>query len=241
MKIKIYLLKDILGQTVLEVSLIIAVFVLVIASLISPLRNSIAGLFTKTSTILDTGNIEPVDGNFENTHEYYTATDWNISQGGFSINNGIIANTKTGENRAFTKDFNGTDYSVDIKVAQLQKGDGYGVWFRADPNAPNGVNGYTFQYDPGYGNGEFIIRKWVNGSEKGPFARASATGFDWNNPHNIKVNVVGDTFTAYVDGAPVITGKDTTYTSGTAGIRTWDSTHATFEDYTISESSQPSS
>jgi hypothetical protein len=226
-----YFSKYSLGQTTLELSLFVGVFVLVVIATIPIVRNSAVNVFDQTSTILETGNIAVVT----NTYEFTSPENWSVAQGQFSIQDGIIRNTKTGEGRAFTKDFNGTDYSVDIRVAQLQNGDGYGVWFRADPNAPNGVNGYTFQYDPGYGGGEFIIRKWVNGSEKGPFARTSAKGFDWNNPHNIKVNAVGDTFTAYVDGKPVLTGKDSTYSSGTAGLRTWDGTHATFEDYTISD------
>lgn len=235
MKVKIKVLKEILGQTILEISIIIAVFVLVVISSIPTLRSSIAAVFSKTTTVLNTGDIAPAPTDLATIREFYSPEMWSVAQGQFTIQDGVITNTKTGEGRAFTKDFNGTDYSVDIRVAQLQNGDGYGVWFRADPNAPNGVNGYTFQYDPGYGGGEFIIRKWVNGSEKGPFARASAQGFDWNNPHNIKVEAVGDTFTAYVDGTPVLTGKDSTYSSGTAGLRTWDGTHATFEDYTITD------
>jgi len=232
------IIKDVSGQTILEFSLIIAVFVLIVISAFPNLRASIVSVFNKTTTVLDTGNISPATFDHSTTHEFISPEMWSIAQGQFSIQDGVISNTRTGEGRAFTKGFNGTDYSVDIRVAQLQNGDGYGVWFRADPNAPNGVNGYTFQYDPGYGGGEFIIRKWVNGRELGPFARASANGFDWNTPHNIKVEAIGDTFTAFVDGEPVLVGKDSTYTSGTAGLRTWDSTHATFEDYTITETEE---
>lgn len=231
MKKHIRFLKSIAGQTFLEISLLIAVFALVIISAIPSLRNSVVNVFNTTASVLQTGDVP----NYGVLYEFANPESWTVSQGQFQIQDGVIRNTKTGEGRAFTKDFVGTDYSVDIRVAELQSGDGYGVWFRADPNAPNGVNGYTFQYDPGYGQGEFIIRKWVNGSERSPFARASAANFDWNVPHNIKVDVVGDTFIAYVDGQPVLTGQDSTYSSGTAGLRTWDSSHATFEDYTISE------
>lgn len=235
----INLLKNYSGQTILEVSLIVAVFVLVIVSSIPSLKNSIVQVFNKTGNVLDTGNIEPVTGDVVSSHEFYSSSDWTIAQGGFTINNGVITNTKTGENRAFTKDYTGTDYSVNIDIAQLQSGSGYGVWFRTDPSASKGLNGYTFQYDPGYGSGEFIMRKWVNGNEQGPFARISAKGYNWNDPHNVKVNVVGNTFTAYIDENPVLTGKDSTYTSGTAGLRTWDSTNATFQDFTVSDLTQP--
>jgi Flp pilus assembly pilin Flp len=96
-----------------------------------------------------------------------------------------------------------------------------------------GMNGYVFQYDPGYSPGSFIIRKWVNGRELSvPIAVAKASGYDWyNTPRDIQVVVKGDTFTAYVDGTPVLTATDSTYTSGGTGIRTWDSTQVCFDQF----------
>jgi hypothetical protein len=95
------------------------------------------------------------------------------------------------------------------------------------------MNGYSFQYDPGYYPGSFIFRKWVNGREIAtPFAVSKAPGFDWYSaPRDVRVVVKGDTFTAYVDGQPVLTAQDSTYTSGGTGLRTWDSTQVCFDQF----------
>jgi Flp pilus assembly pilin Flp len=124
------------------------------------------------------------------------------------------------------------DYTVALNGANLSSGSGYGVAFRAE-NTPTGMNGYVFQYDPGYYPGSFIIRKWVNGRELStPIAIAKATGYDWyNSPRDISVVVKGDTFTAYVDGIAVLTATDSTYTSGGTGLRTWDSTQVCFDQF----------
>jgi len=125
-----------------------------------------------------------------------------------------------------------TDYSVMLNDANLSSGSGYGVAFRA-VNTPNGMNGYVFQYDPGYYPGAFIIRKWVNGRElSAPIAVAKAPGYDWyGSPRDIEVVVEGDTFTAYVDGVEVLTATDSTYATGGTGLRTWDSTKVCFDQF----------
>jgi Flp pilus assembly pilin Flp len=127
---------------------------------------------------------------------------------------------------------NSKDYSVSLTDANLSSGSGYGLMFRAQ-NTPNGLTGYVFQYDPGYSPGSFIFRKWVNGAELStPIAVAKMPGYDWyNTPRDIKVVVKGDTFTAYVDGQPVLTAQDSSYTSGGSGIRTWDSTQVCFDQF----------
>ncbi len=124
------------------------------------------------------------------------------------------------------------DYSVTLSGSDLTSGSGYGVAFRAE-DTPTGMTGYVFQYDPGYYPGSFIFRKWVNGKELStPIAVAPAPGYSWyNTPRDIQVVVEGDTFTAYVDGVAVLTATDSTYTSGGAGIRTWDSTKVCFDQF----------
>jgi hypothetical protein len=124
------------------------------------------------------------------------------------------------------------DYTYKLNGANLKSGNGYGLIFRAE-NTKSGMNGYVFQYDPGYG--AFIFRKWANGVELNPpFAVAPAKGYDWYNvPRDVQVDVKGDTFTAYVDGKPVLTAKDSAYTSGGAGLRTWDSTQVCFDQFGI--------
>lgn len=125
-----------------------------------------------------------------------------------------------------------SNYAINVRMALLQQGNGYGIYFRATNF--DRVDGYTFQYDPGYSPGAFLFRKWVRGNELSPFARANAPGYNWHNvSRQIRIEVNGNTFTAYVDGQKVLTGSDSTYTYGGVGFRTWDATQACFDDLSI--------
>ena len=121
-----------------------------------------------------------------------------------------------------------TDYKVKVK-ANLLKGNGYGIYFRASD--PKAVNAYVLQYDPGYGQGEFLFRRVEDGKESRLFAREKPAGdFDWHDQESIiTIEVRGDTFTASVDGEPLLTGQDSNYAQGSIGLRTWDGTEAAFD------------
>ena len=134
---------------------------------------------------------------------------------------------------ACSMDNNKKDYNVKVDSANLTRGNGYGIFFRTT-KPDKKYNGYTFQYDPGYRGGAFIFRKWVNGRELRPFAVTSARGYDWHNtPHDVEVVVKGDTFTAYIDGQPVLTGTDSTYTEGGVGLRSWNGSNVCFDRFAI--------
>ena len=163
----------------------------------------------------------------------FTPTEWLRIQGNWDIGDEICGGT--GEGRIFADGFSGEDYTIHIDSTTLSQGNGYGVFFRATD--PSRVNGYTFQYDPGYGGGAFIFRKWVNGNElSNPIAVSRAPGYTWHNrPHSVQVAVNGDHFTAYVDGVPVLEATDGTYPSGGAGLRTWDNTRMCARGISIKE------
>ncbi|MBN1263960.1 MAG: DUF1080 domain-containing protein [Anaerolineales bacterium] len=160
---------------------------------------------------------------------------WNItSGGGWIIEDGKLKITKNGEHRAFTGEEEWEDYTIQVDGAVLEAGKGYGIYFRIT-DEPN-IDGYAFQYDPGYNN-EFIIREIVDGRELGvPIARAKAPdGFDWyGTPHAITIQVQGDTFTAFVDGESVVTAVDDTSTNGRIGLRGWTTT-ATFDQLLVTQ------
>lgn len=151
---------------------------------------------------------------------------------------------KTGEGQVCTKgaawafnqcslDMDASNYVVNLDGASLTKGNGYGIVFRAS-DAGTKFSGYTFQYDPGYGGGAFIFRKWINGRELPPFAVTPARGFDWyGSPKDIQLVVNGSQFTAYVDGQPVLSGSDSTYQEGGVGLRSWDGSEVCFDNFRI--------
>jgi len=154
---------------------------------------------------------------------------WTIVNGNWRIENGQLCGGGR-EGRMFIP-LSYSNYAIRIRVALLQQGNGYGVYFRATNF--DRVDGYTFQFDPGYAS-SFIFRKWVRGNELSPFAVARAPGFNWwGTSYQIAVLVNGNTFTAYVDGNQVLTGRDDTYTHGGVGFRTWDASQVCFDDLSI--------
>lgn len=126
------------------------------------------------------------------------------------------------------------DYTVHLNGATLDKGNGYGIFFRLQ-DYDDTPNGYAFQYDPGYAGGAYVVRKWVNGYEINPPIVANRmSGYDWlDSSRDVELQVKGDTFTAFVDGEQVMTFTDPNYESGGVGLRTWDSTAVCMDDFRI--------
>ncbi|MGQ9502783.1 MAG: family 16 glycoside hydrolase [Anaerolineae bacterium] len=162
--------------------------------------------------------------------DFSNLSAWTIVNGNWRNENGQLCGGGR-EGRIFVP-LSERNYAINVRMALLQQGDGYGIYFRATNF--DRVDGYTFQYDPGYYPGAFLFRKWVRGNELSPFARANAPGYNWHNvSRQIRIEVNGNTFTAYVDGQKVLTGSDSTYTYGGVGFRTWDATQACFDDLSI--------
>ncbi|MGD9641350.1 MAG: hypothetical protein AB7V08_01285 [Elusimicrobiales bacterium] len=155
-----------------------------------------------------------------------------VLSGRWVIASDVLKNISSGEARVSFGENTWEDYTLTLN-ATLNRGDGYGVYYRADGEAD--ISGYVFQYDPGYGNGAFLVRKVVDGKESSPLAVASIpSGFPaYDVQHQISVSLVGDKQEIYVDSVKVLTLTDSTYTSGSAGLRTWDSTRADFDAVSV--------
>lgn len=132
-----------------------------------------------------------------------------------------------------------SDYVIRMDDVVLDKGNGYGVFFRTTDSG-RGPSGYIFQYDPGmkyHGyppNGAYLIRRWVNGREIWtPLAIAPIPGDVYAVPHDIEIIVQGDTFTVKIDGQQVLQAADSTYQSGGVGLRTWDNTQVCSAEYSL--------
>lgn len=166
--------------------------------------------------------------------------DWESQNGAWKAEDGRVCTSgvaTTFDNCSAS--LNLTNYTINLKDVELTKGNGYGVFFRTTIDKKGKYNGYTFQYDPGYAGGAFIFRKWVNGKELAPFAVAPAKGFDWyGSGKDVSISVNGDEFTAYVDGKAVLTGKDSSYTEGGAGLRSWDGSNVCIDEFNISLNSK---
>ncbi|RME07737.1 MAG: DUF1080 domain-containing protein [Anaerolineae bacterium] len=165
------------------------------------------------------------------SEDFSDLSDWQIVWGrNWRIEDGKLCGSGWGA--LFNTQFSGDDYTINLGKANLARGNGYGVFFRAQNYSR--PEGYIFQYDPGWRGGAFIFRKWVNGHELYPFAEARMPGYDWHGEdHQITVAVEGNTYIAYVDGQEVLRASDSTYTQGGIGLRTWDRTAVCFDDLTI--------
>jgi Flp pilus assembly pilin Flp len=175
----------------------------------------------QTSTAYCTDNFANMSGS-----QILTGT-WTLSNNQLcNLNGGIIYN------KCSMATLPSNDYTAQIDGAMLNSGPGYGIFFRAT-NTGAGTNGYAFQYDPGLGG--FVVRKWVNGVEiNPPIAKNFIAGYDYySKPHTLSVKMVGNTFTGYVDGLAMLSGTDSTYASGGAGIRTWYGTNLCLNNFSV--------
>ncbi len=139
-----------------------------------------------------------------------------------------------GELIALADGVRGSDYTAAVD-ANLIEGDGYGVFFRAS-GKPNKVNGYTFQYDPGADGGQFVVRKWINGVEIWPPVAAAPAppGYRWHGTtRHVEVTTRGSDFLVLVDGELVLTGRDATHASGTAGLRFRGPGEVAFDNFSV--------
>jgi len=155
-------------------------------------------------------------------------------RGKWEILNNNLAVKGKGEHRLAFGDETWTDYELKTN-ATLSDGQGYGIYFRADGEKQ--ITGYCFQYDPGYGRGAFLVRKVKNGREKGPFQRVSIPkGFPvYNQSHEIAITAQGDHHVIKVDGEVILDFHDDTFSSGSAGFRSWGKSEVSFENVTVSE------
>lgn len=214
------------GQGVAEYALIIVIIILGIILALAVFGMDVQGMYCRAVSSI--GLSQACGAYFSD--DFNNLSAWQIVMGKWQTKDGELMGGP-GEGRIFHS-LSQSDYVITVSGAVLNQGNGYGIWFRA--SNVDKVNGYTFQYDPGYGSGAFIMRKWVNGNELTPFAVARAAGYNWyNTPRQVQIVVRGNTFTAYIDGKQVLQGTDSTYTSGGIGLRTWNNTTTRFDKISV--------
>ena len=228
------------GQSAVEYALIL---VLVGVVTILGMTTFGVGLTEIYCGIIDTLGGEPTacTGSVAWTEDFDDLDDWNITDGKkWNNEDGQLCVGPGGEHRGFTGEDSWDDYTVNVSSANLDHGNGYGVYFRVS-NEPD-INSYVFQYDPSYRggsypNGAFLFRKVVNGNESSPIAASPAPAdFEWYDvDHQISIEIRGDTFTAFIDGKKVVQGRDSQFTTGRIGLRTWDGSLGCFDDLTVTQ------
>jgi hypothetical protein len=175
-----------------------------------------------------------------------SAGDWTVVQGKADITQQSVDLPYGGETRVFsTRQFATQDMVLETR-AHLRKGQGYGVWFRANAGAGVRVSGLTVQYDPGW-KSSFIVRQWHNGTECSvPIAITPfPAGMKVYDAHTVVVAAQGDSLFVTIDGqrlfdvpslSQAIASNTCNYPAPTGtmvGLRTWGPSAATFTGTTV--------
>jgi hypothetical protein len=209
------------GQAIFEYGLVLALLVIVV--IVALARYGIT-LRDSYCTV-----VSGLGGDFCKHYcldDFDDAKGWTqLNKDSWKISNRQMCNSSSNEQRIYNSCSSQnklTDYSVNLTDTQLIQGNGYGIFVRLASTEP--TNGIVFQYDPGLSG--YVFRKWINGWEVNPaLAFKAMPGYQWySKAHDITVIVKGNTYTAYVDGEAVLSATDNTYSSGSVGLRTWDST-----------------
>jgi prepilin-type N-terminal cleavage/methylation domain-containing protein len=167
------------------------------------------------------------------THEFDDMASLNPILGAWEVVDGRLVPKGGGERRLAFGEEDWTDYTVLVN-AEINSGSGYGVYYRID--GKSNTTGYIFQYDPGYGSGEFLVREVFNGKEQSPIQRTPIPeDFPvYNQSHTVSVKVAGDHHVIQIDGVTVLDFTDDTFDAGMTGLRTWSNSEVSFDDVRVS-------
>ncbi len=217
------------GQSAVEYALLMGLTILFVIGILRVLGVDLQGVFCKVVNGIGLHTQAcPGDGVIFRDDFSDGLNGWEIDRGSnWRVENGELCAGPGPEHRAYGIDTAGSNYTVSMD-ATLKSGNGYGVYFRANDS---NVNGYTFQYDKGFGTpGAFIFRKWINGKEMSPFTpwQPAPPGYQWYDvKRHVEISVQGNTYTAKVDGQVVATAVDNAtnpvpfFDNGRVGLRTW--------------------
>jgi fructan beta-fructosidase len=215
-----------LGQSLVEYALLIVLIALIVILVLSLLGVNLTDVYCYISEKLGTQPAVCTGSLFSD--DFNNLSNWEIISGKWEIKNGKLCTSGSGQ--IFKPLKGASDYVINLNGAKLDKGNGYGVFFRADNFKK--VNGYTFQYDPGLSG--MVFREWYHGNEFSPSAYYKPGAYDYySSPHDIQIVVKGNTYTTFVDGKQVVQTTDSTYTEGGIGLRSWDSSVVCFDSITV--------
>ena len=163
---------------------------------------------------------------------------WMTTRGEWSFSDAGLGNVRGAENRIFADLLAGhADYAVEFD-ATLHKDKGWGVWLSAGVGPGDKVSGYSFQYDPGWSD-SYLLRTWIDNKESVLLATDLDT--DYGQPHHFRLEVAGDSFSAFQDGQQVLSYASLDGRAGDLiGFRTWAQSFATFSDLVVTSVPAPS-
>ena len=141
-----------------------------------------------------------------------------------------------------------TTGSLSANVTLPIGSNGIGLVFKGSQGPGGQLNGYTYQFDPGYQsagpNGALLIRKWTNGSESNPpvWTTPIPAGTNVRATQNMQIDLL-DNNTAIIRlngqqyGTPFTLDPSVTGTG--YGVRTWQDVNNKIADIKITPTPNP--
>jgi len=164
---------------------------------------------------------------------------WIVTKGSWTWSSNRFTNSGMDDERIFHAIPEALDGSVGYEVRfngmLTQDGPGWGFYFNAALTpTDNTVTGYSFQYDPGYAPGSYILWEWVNDV---PTLMTSANHpQDFGVDHEFILRILPDSFSVSQDGEEVLTYEGPlTMPRDLIGFRTWIYSTASFSNPDVDE------
>lgn len=157
--------------------------------------------------------------------------DWVATMGIWQIIDGAYTSQGRGERRTFLHAPIPDDFKLMLEMT-LFAGEGFGIWFRTDPQH---LSGYAFQYDPKWDGGRLLLKRWVDGVEYfgNDIASCPYRGKWYGTRHKVQLTARGQEISIVFDGEELLHAYDAQFLSGQIGLRLWDSSDTRFESLVI--------
>ena len=157
--------------------------------------------------------------------------DWVATMGIWQIIDGAYTAHGRGERRTFLHAPVPDDFKLTLEMT-LFAGEGFGIWFRTDPQH---LSGYAFQYDPKWDGGRLLLKRWVDGVEYfgNDIATCPYRGKWYGERHTVQLAARGQEISIVFDGEELLHSYDAQFLSGQIGLRLWDSSDTRFESLVI--------
>jgi Flp pilus assembly pilin Flp len=155
-------------------------------------------------------------------------------RGSWQVQGGQLIGPRLG--CALFKPSGGGDYQVTLDSVRVQHHsnawNGYGVLFRAGTDAKGRLEGYMFEFERVNPQSEYMIyfSYWIQGYQvqiTPPGSQQAPAG--WDSPRELSITAEGNTFTASLNGKPIMTATDNKglFSKGLVGVATNDGSSLT--------------
>lgn len=169
---------------------------------------------------------------YTNTLRDGPAPGWQSANGQWAWTGSGLRNAELAENRIFLNGQAGADFFRVVFDASLNSGDGWSFFFKSTLTNGNLVTGWSFDHEPGFGTGAYLLKRWDADAQTQLAASfVPATEGQFNS---FEFLLERGTFEAKRDGQTILTYTgDNAFAGGLFGFRTWYSGDATFRDFTL--------